>query len=603
MSRGRSAKSRLGRVLLLAALATVALSASPAGPFGALATAAGVSVSPQPGTHYASSHTQISFVGASPADLADIRVSGSRTGRHPGRLLTYSTGTGTSFVPGRPFSQGETVSVRVRLPSGPLAFRFGIARVAHLKAPGRVASPDRSLSRTQSFQTRPDLHPPQISVRRYGAGLGAGDLFVAPIGGPPAPRHKARREIGQPGAMILDRQGQLVWFHRAPAGQVTFNFRTQTLNGAPVLTWWQGNLTFLGYGYGEDVILDSSYHLIGRVRAGNGYHADIHEFVLTPQGTALITVYTPIIEDLSAIHGSRRGVALDSLVQEVDVSTGLVMFEWHSADHIPLRETYARALPKTPIDPAHLNSVFVAPDGNLLLCARNTWAVYDISRRTGRIAWRLGGRRTSFRMGAGTRFAWQHDAQLRPDGLLTLFDDSAAPPVAKRSRGLILRLDPGRHTARLVRSYTRGRTLAGSQGNMQNLPNGNTLVGWGAEPYFSEFSAGGRLLLDGIFPRPDESYRAFSSDWHAQPVHGPSAVVRRARRGIYVYATWNGATEVAAWQVLGGASPRTLAPTAPASPRRGFETRISLSRPPRYLVVIALDRAGKPLGASAVLRA
>jgi hypothetical protein len=582
----------------------VALSAAPssgaqAGAYNPPLSAAEISVSPQPNTHFASVRTQISFVGATKAELASIRVSGTHTHHHRGRLLAYSTGDGASFVSDRPFSAGETVRVRVNLPGGPLAFNFQVNRVAARKAPGPAQPGDNR--RAQAFVSRPDLHPPPVSITRHQPGVAPGDLFVAPIGGPPPLGHKPEREIGQAGPMITDGHGRLVWFRPMPRGQLAFDFRPQALDGAPVLTWWQGRLSPLGYGYGEDLIADSSYRVIAHVRAGNGYHADIHEFTLSPRGTALITVYHPVVQDLSAIHGARAAVALDSIVQEIDIKTGLVRFEWHSADHIPLRETYVTAVPKTPIDPAHLNSVVPLADGTLLLSARNTWAVYDIDRR-GRIVWRLGGKRSSFHMGPGTRFAYQHDAQLQVGGLLSVFDDSAAPPVARRSRGLTLKLDTSAHTARVAHTYYRGTTLAGSQGNMQTLANGNTLVGWGAEPFFSEFSPGGRLLLDGQFPRPDESYRAYSSPWQGQPAAPPTLVARPSGQHVNVYVSWNGATEVSRWQLLGGSTPGALAPTGGPAARSGFETRVVVRRPPRYLAVRALDRGGRTLGTSAPVK-
>jgi hypothetical protein len=80
----------------------------------AKASANPVTVSPLPGTPDASPATQISFLGAGATQVSGVRVVGSRSGAHSGRLEGYSSGTGASFLPAHPFRAGE----RVRQPEG-----------------------------------------------------------------------------------------------------------------------------------------------------------------------------------------------------------------------------------------------------------------------------------------------------------------------------------------------------------------------------------------------------------------------------------------------------------------------------------------------------
>ena len=50
---------------------------------------------------------------------------------------------------------------------------------------------------------------------------------------------------------------------------------------------------------------------------------------------------------------------LDSVVQEIDIKTGLVLYQWDSLDHVPLADSY-EAMPATaggPFDYFHINSV------------------------------------------------------------------------------------------------------------------------------------------------------------------------------------------------------------------------------------------------------
>jgi Arylsulfotransferase (ASST) len=282
-------------------------------------------------------------------------------------------------------------------------------------------------------------------------------------------------------------------------------------------------------------------------------------------------------------------------------ATGLVMFEWHAFGHVALNNSYSRP-PHTarPWDYFHINSISLDPggDGDFIVSARNTWAAYEIDHVSGAVLWRLGGKRPSFKMGAGTGTAWQHDVRWQPDRTLTIFDNGAVPKVHSQSRIIRERIDWRHHKVKLVSRYVRspGR-LAGSQGNAQLLPDGNSFVGWGESPYFTEFSAAGQVLFEGRLPFPGESYRAYRFPWSATPAAPPSIAVRTSGATSIVYASWNGATEVSAWRVLGGATPATLTPVATVA-TSGFETAISVPSNSADFAVQALDGSGQVLGTS-----
>jgi Arylsulfotransferase (ASST) len=562
-----------------------------------------VTVSPGPRTRDASAGTQISMLGVPAGDLAIVSVKGSRSGDHPGRLIAYSQGSGASFVPSRPFAEGELVSVHAELREGgqltPFAWSFTVAVRDRAGEAGGSPFPPPHPPYYQSFRSRPDLKPPTVTVTAHAPGTAPGDLFLAPYSGP-----------GQYGPMILDENGAMLWFKPlSPQGTRASDFRVQQYEGKPVLTWWQDPLiTPAGRKAGE-VIMNRSYQQIAVVRGGNGYQPDLHEFQITPQGTGLITVYNGIDCDLSAVGGPSDAAVADTLLQEIDLKTGLVMYEWHSLDHVALADSYAsarHASQKTPFDYFHINSIDVQPDGDLLVDSRNTWAAYDVDSRTGRVRWQLGGKHSSFAMGPGARPAWQHDARLQPGGTITFFDNGATPAVHEQSRAIELRLDPQRMTATLIREdHHPGKPLvAGSQGNVQALPTGAWVVGWGEVPYFSEFSPSGQLLFDAHFPAAYESYRAYRLAWSGRPTDSPalSAVKPAAAHGgAIIYVSWNGATEVASWRVLSGSSPATLAP-ARTRAKGGFETAISLpgALAGPYVQVQALDITGAVIGASPV---
>ncbi len=303
--------------------------------------------------------------------------------------------------------------------------------------------------------------------------------------------------------------------------------------------------------------------------------------------------------------GSSDGRVVDAVIQEIDIPTGLVMFEWHSIGVVGLAESYdrPRKRPNLPFDYFHINSAVPDTDGNLLVSARQTWAVYKIDRRTGRLIWRLGGKQSSFEGSRETRFAWQHDAERRADGTISLFDNSSAPPVRKRSRGLVLALDERERTVRVVKEYEHPRDLlSANQGSFQNLPNGNVFIGWGSQRYFSEYSADGRLLFDGRISPANDHYRATRLPWIGRP-STPAAIaaVTRNDRVTAVYASQNGATEIARWEILAGRSRDALSAVASAA-RTGFETSVLVDSAGPYFAVRALDAAGRELARSRVVR-
>jgi arylsulfotransferase ASST len=562
-----------------------------------------LAVSPLPESLDASPRTQISLVGAPPAQLTGVAVSGSLSGAHAGSLRPYTQGDGASFVLAKPFSPGETVTVHLTLAGHALSYRFTVAQPDTIKiAPGVViAGVPPSVQR---YHSRPDLQPPTLAVTTpAGAATAPGYIMATPYSGP-----------GQDGPMIFDNTGQVVWFDPMSHGNEATNLQVQQLGSRPVLTWWQGYIPEQGFGMGVEQIADSSYHL-SRVYAGNGYWADLHDFRLTPRGTALMTVFDPIRCDLSSAHGSRSAAITDGVLQEVDLATGLVRREWHSIDHVAMNESVASAHTSSyewPFDYFHINSIDLHPDGSILISARNTSALYELDGATGQITTRIGGKHSSVKLGSGAETAFQHDATLLPSGQISVFDNGAVPKVHPQSRGILLAVNPQTGTDTLIAQFTHPNKplSSGSQGDIQGLPGGNFFVGWGPVPYFSEFSPSGQLLFDVHMPGPDQSYRGYRFPWVGTPSEPPaiaaavgsgSAQAGASGAVTTVYASWNGATQVASWRVLAGGSAHALAPVA-AAPRSGFETAISVPGAQAYVAVQALDAAGAVMGSSKTIK-
>jgi hypothetical protein len=450
-------------------------------------------------------------------------------------------------------------------------------------------------STTQHFYSEPALAPPVINLKTSYPGQAAGYIVTDSHG------------VGQQGPLIFDANGHLVWFEVVSSDgkgdRRAFNVRVQTYQGKPVLSYFLGTVTE-GHGVGDYMILDTSYNLVKTVTAGNKLKGDLHEFLITPQGTALFTCYLLAYGDLTSVGGTTNAPYWCGVAQELDIATNTVVHQWRSDQHVAFTESYW-PIPGNgaPWDYFHINSINIDPaDGNLVISGRHCSAAYKVNRSSGEVMWRLGGKLSDFQMGPGAAFAFQHDITPHAGGYVSIFDNGDEPPTfSKQSRGLLLLLDATTKTANVADQYLHSPSLlATDQGSMQCTASDTRVVGWGPTAWFSEYTADGRVLLDGYLEGGVFSYRAFKAPWNATPQTTPSAAVVTASGRTTVYASWNGSTAVASWQVLGGSSPSNLEPLTKAG-KNGFETGIPLTTTPAYLAVAAVDASGAELGRSAVM--
>jgi EmrB/QacA subfamily drug resistance transporter len=455
-----------------------------------------------------------------------------------------------------------------------------------------------------SFLTAPSLHPPEIrSTKRAPAGqLAPGFIFTAnfyDLNEPPI--------VGQSGPLILDRRLQPVWFQPVPEKLVAANLSLQSYHGKPALAWWQGVVTNTGATEsGEYVLVDQHYRTLARLRAKDGWVLTLHELAISGDDV-WVTANKNVPRNLSKLGGAYNGALIDSAVQEYNLKTGKLLRNWDALDHIPLGQSQA-SLPTNgfPWDAYHVNSIQLTGNGSFLVSMRDTWAAYLVDIDTGKIQWTLGGRNSSFKFGRLAAFQWQHDVELQPGSTVSLYDDHCCQltgggtyvnPTAP-SRGLVLKLDQQTRRATLAAQYTRGASFdAAYMGDTQPLPNGNVFVGWGNEPYFSEYSRSGRLLFEAELPGPNLTYRATLERWVGLPLSPPVGVARRTNGTTTVYASWNGATQVASWRVLAGSGAGRPTVVGQAA-KSGFETAIGLPRGHASFKVQALSAGGRVLGTS-----
>jgi len=459
-----------------------------------------------------------------------------------------------------------------------------------------------------SFVTAPSLHPPILHRGSTGATgeLAPGYIFTTNfynLNYPPL--------VGQSGPLILDDKLQPVWFQPVPEKLVASNLSLQSYEGKPALAWWQGVVTSTGSTEsGEDVVVNQHYQTVARVRGKDGWKLTLHAIVISGEDV-WVTANKNIAKNLSSYGGAYNGAMIDSAVQEYNLKTGKLLFSWDALEHIPLGDSRA-TVPTNgfPWDAYHVNAIDLTGNGRFLVSMRNTWAAYMVNVGTGQIEWTLGGKHSSFKFGRGAEFQWQHDVALGVGGhtglTITVFDDhccqltgggTSVEPTGP-SRGLVLELNQSTHVATLEAQYgDREGFKSEYMGDTQPLANSNTFVGWGSAPYFTEYGPSGKLLLEGEFPGSDLSYRTMVEPWVGLPLTAPAAAVRSTNGRTTVYASWNGATQLVSWRVLGAAGAGRLTPVASAA-KSGFQTAIPVPQGDRSFEVQALGAAGTVIGTS-----
>ncbi|WP_196073308.1 arylsulfotransferase family protein [Nakamurella alba] len=621
-SRSRPRRA-LGPILALALLApllpVVTATAAGAAPIPTAASAApGSAVAiPAAGSFTASPQTSISLRDLPAGALPTVSVTGSVSGPHIGKVTAHPDGTGATFTPATAFTKGETVTVSTDAQvagaeNGSYSFTVaspgthpGITAAGELNTGGATTGP-RTQAGTQAivsqYQTRPDLAAPAVQVNQnpQGTGVAPGYLFATPQG----------TANSLPGVMMYDNAGALVWFHPV-TDKIVGDAEVQNYLGQEVITWFEGTAPYGAGNYrGDYQIYNSAYQSIATVRMGNGYQADIHDMILTEDNTALLMAYNPVLCDNITVTGCKTGATvLDGVIQEVDVATGAVLFEFHSLDHIPTSDTYyPNYLQSNLMDYIHFNSLDIDTDGNIIASARLTSALYKINRTTGDVIWIFGGKSTDFPtvvdddpevVATGiTGPDYPHDFRVRGTNQYSYFDNGVRRQIAvtsNTSRAAFVTLNPGTGTATYTESLRRANTYGPTQGKNQDVGSGlASLVGWGGLGIATEYNSAGTAIWDANIVG-DGTYRTVRQEWTGTPTEKPTVVVSaRTGSNATLKVSWNGSTETTGWRVLSGSNPRALSVLGSTTSKSGFETTVTVTGAGRYLAIQAMD-GGTPI--------
>ncbi|KAI9720714.1 MAG: hypothetical protein M1828_005594 [Chrysothrix sp. TS-e1954] len=463
---------------------------------------------------------------------------------------------------------------------------------------------------TETFRTT-HLVAPRLNVIKHSPLCEDGlYTFLAPYG----------PHVQQPGPTILDNKGHLVW--KLEGYGHVYNFKAQETEGKNFLTYWTGDDSVKGHGSGIYHVLDSSYNEVRVFHAANKYPGDHHEFILTDNGHAIITVYNPLKVDMTPEATEPTvGWIWECIFQELELETGNVKFEWKASEHFTLEDILrpmdGHGSEKEPLDWFHINSVDKDPHGNYLVSARYTFAAHYVDGKTGNVIWNFGGKHNSFRDlsdGLATSFVGQHDVRWIENYTgISVFDNAAdwETKNANQSRGVATALNLDDMTAKLIAEYRHPEgkeILTVSQGSMQMLPSGNAMVGYGSKGAFTEFTGAGEVLChshfesESHFERGDaQSYRVVKKAWVGSPTKPPDFVLD----GEVGFASWNGATEVSAWLIQSSTSRNDDDEESFKNVKRvsknGFETPFALDTSKlkgKVVRAAAVDINGQILGAS-----
>ena len=505
----------------------------------------------------------------------------------------------------------------------PACLRWALAAVATSSLLAQIGSGGQSAlaaAGAGGYSSLPGLRPPQLRVSVNRAGQASGLIFVAPIPSSTQPM------TGEAGPLILEGDGNPIWFHPVPSGEEALDFTTQSYQGHTVLSWWQGKLAD-GAGTATPtaaaaspagfpqpgarfLLFNQHYQPIRTIIASEGWTADPQELVTTPHDSALFIADRLVPMDLARYGGPADGEVWDMEVQEVSLETGTVLFSWDLLEHVSLAESQTKPPADEPWDPYQVDSLQELPNGHVLVSVRNTSSVYVVEKVTGRIAWQLGGARSTFKLMPSARFYWQQDVQLRHGDEVSMLDNGCCGllpagigPAEQESHGLLLRLNDIDGTATVLHRYSHAPALYTSDhGSMQTFRNGNALIGWGTLPYLSEYSADGALLYAASLPAGDASERALRLGWRGTPPGRPQLAARRDGPRTTLYVSWNGASEVKSWKIFTGASAARVktnpGPIVAVAQRSGLQTAIPLSTDGQFFMAEAFAADGALLGIS-----
>ncbi len=482
---------------------------------------------PVDGSRFVPCNTPIILRPTVPLDLASVMngliVTGSMTGRHTGVITVSDDGRTLLFTANEAFESGE--HVQVDLGTGivakndqelsPTSFSFEVQdNTPSDESPFLEALHPTNVAPTATAWNTPAKHTragsPMHTLSNDTLSLGIDSLSV-PINNWPSQGYlffstfnsqAFFTDTGRVGAnrFILDSNGNIV-YHKPALDSVDWDFQPQP----------NGLMTFFSMKRNKWYAMDRTYTIVDSFWSSGGYPTDFHDFEILTHGHALMLSYCPIANYGLGKYpgGSDTTTFIGGVIEETD-SLKRPYWIWRSWDPGHFLDTDATfdGVNENPFDAVHENSIQVDTDGNLLLSSRNLDEVSKISRKDGSFIWRLGGKHNQFKfIDDSIHFSHQHAVRRIANGNITLFDNgnynhlgvrvdtvydsTVGPPyyyldtipVTTFARACEYNVNAANMTANLTWHYDHDTTVPSTaMGNVQRLPNGNTLISWGLNP-------------------------------------------------------------------------------------------------------------------------
>ncbi|KAK5166728.1 uncharacterized protein LTR77_008272 [Saxophila tyrrhenica] len=473
------------------------------------------------------------------------------------------------------------------------------------------------------YVSRPDLAAPIWDVKVYHEDqVAPGYWFVAP--------YKAINQVDTErswvGPHMYDgKTGELVW-----SGSTSYfftqgnveDFRLSNVRGKTMLT-------LMSAGKGLAVILGTDYQMSETKHVDAPRNVNTHELNFVENGTRALVIKSHPMEASKEIskkvgYNGHCKAAFDGF-EEYNTDTWETTFDWRSYGKVGLEES---TLDDGSIsnkcqhnwDFIHSNSVDKTPEGDYYWSSRHCDTIFKISGKDGHIIWRLGGKNSDFKhIGEDMVFSRQHNIRWRSQNdthtIVSILDNAKGIDVQKptweNSRGMLIALDEKNMIASVIQVYDHPDGKGGyapRRGNYQVLENGNIFMGWSEKAQQSEHTSDGKLVMEASFKAEWlGSYRNYKFSYVGHPIEPPVAHSQaygtpNNSTTTAVHVSWNGATEVAQWNLYRTVANGQVEILVSTVERLGFETVLAYGGYASYIIAEALNQNGTVIGRSSVTK-
>lgn len=311
--------------------------------------------------------------------------------------------------------------------------------------------------------------------------------------------------IQQATNMVMDQQGELVWYGQEPFWALDFKVHA---NGKMA--------------YNDNIrwhVLDSNFAEVDTVQC-IGYQNDPHDMIMTADGHYFLICIEDTVVDLTTLltvtttPGALNATMECVVIQELDGGKNVVR-EWHGKDHYVAANTDSVYFQNPSVLQLNHTNSLEWNGSKMLVSHRALNEICLIDWASGAIDWHLGGKLNQFDLQGNAPTIGQHDARFLPNGRISTFDNGNRERPA---RSLVWALDTVAMTAAIEWSYSNPLMMSDAMGSFRKLPDGSALTGFGrpfptTEPVVSYIAADSSKIFDIRFTDSSSTYRVQCTDF------------------------------------------------------------------------------------------